>query len=212
MSIVDKSSIGLGGRQFHIDVAPGEVSTVALMPGDPFRVPLVAEYLEDAREVAHKREHRTMVGTYKGRQITVTSTGHGLPVDRDRGRGAGPRRRHVVHPRRQHGRAPAGHRSGRPDRQPGLVPQRRHDRHVRPEGLSGRARPGAHAGPRAGRPRPRPEARPRRPRRPQRHRRRVLRRVAGVDASRCRRSGCSTSRWSRRRCSSSPGSAACGPG
>ena len=49
------------------------------MPGDPFRVPLVAEYLEDAREVAHKREHRTMVGTYKGRAITVTSTGMGCP-------------------------------------------------------------------------------------------------------------------------------------
>ena len=79
MSIVDKGSVGLGARQFHIDVAPGEVSTVALMPGDPFRVPLVAEYLEDAREVAHKREHRTMVGTYKGRSITVTSTGMGCP-------------------------------------------------------------------------------------------------------------------------------------
>ena len=47
MSIVDKSSAGLGVRQFHIDVAPGEVSTVALLPGDPFRVPLVAEYLDD---------------------------------------------------------------------------------------------------------------------------------------------------------------------
>lgn len=79
MSIVDKSSIGLGGRQFHIGVAPGEVSTVVLMPGDPFRVPLVAEYLEEAREVAHQREHRTMVGTYKGREITVTSTGMGCP-------------------------------------------------------------------------------------------------------------------------------------
>jgi uridine phosphorylase len=79
VSIVDKSSIGLGDRQFHIGVAPGEVSTVALMPGDPFRVPLVAEYLDDPREVAHKREHRTMVGTYKGREITVTSTGMGCP-------------------------------------------------------------------------------------------------------------------------------------
>lgn len=79
MSIVDKGSIGQGARQFHIDVAPGEVSTVALMPGDPFRVPLVAEYLEDAREIAHKREHRTMLGTYKGRAITVTSTGMGCP-------------------------------------------------------------------------------------------------------------------------------------
>jgi uridine phosphorylase len=79
VSIVDKSSIGLGARQFHIGVAPGEVSTVALMPGDPFRVPLVAEYLDDPREVAHKREHRTMVGTYRGHQITVTSTGMGCP-------------------------------------------------------------------------------------------------------------------------------------
>ena len=79
MSIVDKSSIGLGARQFHIGVAPGEVSTVALMPGDPFRVPLVAEYLDDPREIAHKREHRTMVGTYRGRSVTVTSTGMGCP-------------------------------------------------------------------------------------------------------------------------------------
>jgi uridine phosphorylase len=55
------------------------VSTVALLPGDPFRVPLVAEYLEDAREVAHKREHRTMLGTFKGRSVTVTSTGMGCP-------------------------------------------------------------------------------------------------------------------------------------
>jgi uridine phosphorylase len=79
VSIVDKSSIGLGARQFHIGVAPGEVSTVALMPGDPFRVPLVAEYLDDPREVAHNREHRTIVGTYRGHQITVTSTGMGCP-------------------------------------------------------------------------------------------------------------------------------------
>ena len=79
MSVVDKSSAGIGVRQFHIDVAPGEVSTVALLPGDPFRVPLAAEYLEDAREVAHKREHRTMLGTYKGCQVTVTSTGMGCP-------------------------------------------------------------------------------------------------------------------------------------
>lgn len=79
MSVVDKSSIGIGGRQFHVDVAPGEVSTVVLMPGDPFRVPLVAEYLDAPRDIAHKREHRTMLGSYKGRDITVTSTGMGCP-------------------------------------------------------------------------------------------------------------------------------------
>ncbi len=79
MGVVDKASIGVGGRQFHIGVAPGEVSSVALLPGDPFRVPLVASYLEDARDVAHQREHRTMVGTYRGHPITVTSTGMGCP-------------------------------------------------------------------------------------------------------------------------------------
>jgi uridine phosphorylase len=79
VNIVDKSSAGVGTRQFHIGIAPGEVSTVVLMPGDPFRVPLVAEYLDNPREVAHQREHRTMVGSFRGREITVTSTGMGCP-------------------------------------------------------------------------------------------------------------------------------------
>lgn len=76
---VDKSQAGLTARQYHIGIAPGEVSSVALLPGDPFRVPLVAEFLTDVREVAHNREHRTMTGWYKGRHITATSTGMGCP-------------------------------------------------------------------------------------------------------------------------------------
>ena len=79
MSVVDKASIGAGARQFHVGIAPGEVSTVALLPGDPFRVPMIAGYLDDARDVAHQREHRTMLGSYKGHPITVTSTGMGCP-------------------------------------------------------------------------------------------------------------------------------------
>jgi uridine phosphorylase len=78
-TIVDKSSIGIGGRQFHVGVAPGEVSTVVLMPGDPFRVPLVAEPLDDPVDNAHTREHRTPLGTDQGRSITVTSTRMGCP-------------------------------------------------------------------------------------------------------------------------------------
>lgn len=76
---LDKNEVGRNVRQFHIGVAPGEVSTIALLPGDPFRVPLIAEHLSDVRDVAHKREHRTMVGTFQGRQITATSTGMGCP-------------------------------------------------------------------------------------------------------------------------------------
>src|SRR5579872_882925 len=77
--LVDKNSVGVGVRQFHIKVAPGEVSTVALLPGDPFRVPLIAEFLTDVADVAHNREHRTMTGLYKGKKITATSTGMGCP-------------------------------------------------------------------------------------------------------------------------------------
>lgn len=55
------------------------MSTVALPPGDPFRVPLIAEFPTDVQEVAHQREHRTMTGTYTGRRITATSTRTGCP-------------------------------------------------------------------------------------------------------------------------------------
>jgi uridine phosphorylase len=78
-AIVDKNAEGRHARQYHIGIAPGEVSTVALLPGDPFRVPMIAEFLTDVTEVAHQREHRTMTGYYKGKYITATSTGMGCP-------------------------------------------------------------------------------------------------------------------------------------
>ncbi|MDA8202471.1 MAG: nucleoside phosphorylase [Chloroflexi bacterium] len=77
--VVDKATAGLSGRQYHVRVAPGEISEVVLMPGDPFRVQLIADHLTDAVEVAHAREYRTVVGTYKGRRITATSSGMGCP-------------------------------------------------------------------------------------------------------------------------------------
>lgn len=77
--IIDKAQAGQDARQYHIGIAPGEVSSVALLPGDPFRVPFIAEFLTDVREVAHNREHRTMTGWYKGKHITATSTGMGCP-------------------------------------------------------------------------------------------------------------------------------------
>jgi uridine phosphorylase len=77
--VVDKNAAGRDVRQYHIGVAPGEVGTVALLPGDPFRVPFVAEFLTDVKDIAHNREHRTMTGLYKGKLITATSTGMGCP-------------------------------------------------------------------------------------------------------------------------------------
>ena len=78
-TVVDKSAAGIDARQYHIGIAPGEVSSVALLPGDPFRVPMIAEFLTEVKDIAHRREHRTVTGYYKGRLITATSTGMGCP-------------------------------------------------------------------------------------------------------------------------------------
>lgn len=74
----DKSQL-TGGRQYHVGVERGEVHDVVLMPGDPFRVALVAEQLDDVVEVAHQREYRTVNGTFRGMPITVCSSGMGCP-------------------------------------------------------------------------------------------------------------------------------------
>ena len=37
-----------------------------LVPGDPFRTPLIAKHLEDAHEVAFSREYRTFTGRVDG--------------------------------------------------------------------------------------------------------------------------------------------------
>jgi uridine phosphorylase len=77
--VVDKQHSGRSGEQFHIGLSPGQLPTAALLPGDPFRVPLIAEQLDDVTELAHRREHRTMVGTYQGHRVAAVSTGMGCP-------------------------------------------------------------------------------------------------------------------------------------
>ena len=57
----------------------GDVGRWALLPGDPARVPVIASFLEDAREVAAKREYTTWTGRLDGELVAVTSTGIGCP-------------------------------------------------------------------------------------------------------------------------------------
>jgi len=64
---------------YHIDVAPGEIGRYVLLPGDPFRTDLIASYFDDAKLVAHHREHKTWTGTLNGVKVSVTSTGMGCP-------------------------------------------------------------------------------------------------------------------------------------
>jgi len=65
------------GRQYHIQLKPGDIPRYVLLPGDPGRVPKIASLREESREVARNREYVTRVGKYKGVDIAATSTGVG---------------------------------------------------------------------------------------------------------------------------------------
>ena len=49
------------------------------MPGDPGRVPVIASFFDNAREVAFNREYRTFTGTVDGIKVSACSTGIGCP-------------------------------------------------------------------------------------------------------------------------------------
>ncbi len=65
--------------QYHIGLGVDDCAPYCICPGDPFRVPLIASYLENVQEVAHRREYRTSRGTYQGVPVSITSTGIGGP-------------------------------------------------------------------------------------------------------------------------------------
>ncbi len=66
-------------KQPHILVEEGAVNATVLLPGDPDRVDLIAEHLEDTERLTDNREYRLVNGTYDGTPLTVCSTGVGCP-------------------------------------------------------------------------------------------------------------------------------------
>lgn len=67
------------GIQYHLHIKKGDVGRYVILPGDPKRVPLIADYLDDAHLVADSREYVTYTGTLDGETVSVTSTGIGGP-------------------------------------------------------------------------------------------------------------------------------------
>lgn len=68
-----------GDRQYHIELRSGDIDGPVLLPGDPDRVGIVAEFLDDTEELADHREYRTIAGEYADEPVAVTSTGIGSP-------------------------------------------------------------------------------------------------------------------------------------
>lgn len=67
------------GRQYHLQVKPGDVSRYILLPGDPERV-WIASFWDKSWLVAKHREYVTYSGYYHGVFISATSTGIGAPA------------------------------------------------------------------------------------------------------------------------------------
>ena len=65
------------GSAFHIHLKPEELADKVILVGDPGRVDMVSEFLEE-KEFRHaSREFVSITGKYRGSRITVLSTGIG---------------------------------------------------------------------------------------------------------------------------------------
>ena len=65
------------GSVFHLHLRPEELAGNVILVGDPGRVDIVSEYLEDKEFRHQSREFVSVTGKYRGKRITVRSTGIG---------------------------------------------------------------------------------------------------------------------------------------
>ena len=65
------------GSVYHLNLLPKHISDIIIAVGDPGRVYSVSQYFDEIEFEMNKREFITHVGKYKGKRITVISTGIG---------------------------------------------------------------------------------------------------------------------------------------
>ncbi|MEJ0033165.1 MAG: nucleoside phosphorylase [Bacteroidota bacterium] len=65
------------GSVYHLSLLPKHISDTVITVGDPGRVYMVSKYFDEVEFEMNKREFITHVGRYKGKRITVISTGIG---------------------------------------------------------------------------------------------------------------------------------------
>jgi uridine phosphorylase len=65
------------GSVYHLNLLPKHISDTIIAVGDPSRVYMVSELFDEVEFEMNKREFITHVGKYKGKKITVISTGIG---------------------------------------------------------------------------------------------------------------------------------------
>ena len=65
------------GSIFHLHVKPEQLADKVILVGDPGRVSLVASHFDNQECDIESRELHTITGTYRGKRISVVSTGIG---------------------------------------------------------------------------------------------------------------------------------------
>ena len=65
------------GSVYHLNLKPEHISDTILFVGDQYRVEKITKHFENIEFSIQKREFKTQTGTYKGKRITVLSTGIG---------------------------------------------------------------------------------------------------------------------------------------
>ena len=70
-------AIPAGERQYHIGLGPGELAEYILLPGDPDRTARIASRFESIELEHRHREFASVTGRYRGRRMSVVSTGIG---------------------------------------------------------------------------------------------------------------------------------------
>lgn len=65
------------GSIYHLNLKPEQLATTIITVGDPDRVAHISKHFDTIETEVHKREFKTHTGTYKGKRISVISTGIG---------------------------------------------------------------------------------------------------------------------------------------
>lgn len=65
------------GSIFHLHLKPEEIADTILLVGDQGRVDMIAEYFDEIELTRQNREFRTKTGSYKGKRMSIISTGIG---------------------------------------------------------------------------------------------------------------------------------------
>ena len=65
------------GSVYHINLKPGQVANDIIFVGDQNRVEKITKHFDSIEFTTQKREFKTQTGTYKGKRITVMSSGIG---------------------------------------------------------------------------------------------------------------------------------------